>query len=54
MELEGRGTGGACLREVIIGVCLSQGLSYEVGGFLIVMMFWNKGAPAGVLSWRMG
>ena len=40
--------GSACLREVGMGGCLAQCLSYEMGGFPMLLVFWNKGAPARV------
>ena len=42
-----RGGGRACLREIRMGGCLSQGLSCEVEGFPMVVVLWNKGVPAG-------
>ena len=41
----------ASLWELKIGGCLAQGLSYEVGAFVV---FINKGAPAEVGVWRSG
>ena len=42
------------MREVGIGGCLISGISYEVDGFPIMVVFCNKGRQQGVGVWGSG
>ena len=33
-----------------MGGCLARGLSYELGGYPMVMVFWNRGGGGGGLG----
>ena len=48
----GRGVG--VLWCVGLGGCPAQGLYYDVEGFPMLTVFWNKGVPAGEGLWGSG
>ena len=54
MDMRGNPKKGvrACMWELRMGVCLAQGISYEV--VALVVVFINKGAPAEVNVRRSG